>query len=176
MIMTAHYDGRQQLPAAPKEPVISIEPDTEPPASECGLLPPTLAEGAGYLLARAAGRAIGAFNRALQQHGMRSRHYTVLVVATEDGSRSQRDLGELLGIDPSAVVAIVDDLVRDGLVRRYPHPVDRRSRQIVATDKGQAVLVELRSLARTVEDDLLVDLAPAERQTLLVLLRRIAHG
>lgn len=107
---------------------------------------------------------------------MRSRHYTVLVVAVEDGTLSQRDLGEMLGIDPSAVVTIVDDLARDGLVRREPHPDDRRSRRIAATEEGQARLAELRSLARAIDDDLLGNLDATQRRTLLNLLQRVAHG
>lgn len=107
---------------------------------------------------------------------MRSRHYTVLVVAAENGTLSQRDLGELLGIDPSAVVTIVDDLARDGLVRREPHPDDRRSRRIVATEKGQTRLIELSPIARAVNDDLLRSLDANERQTLMDLLQRVAHG
>ena len=139
-------------------------------------LPASLAAGVGYLLARAGGRAISDLNRALQTHGMRSRHYTVLVVAAENGTLSQRDLGELLGIDPSAVVTIVDDLERDGLVRREPHPDARRSRRIVATENGQTRLTELSPLARAVNDDLLGSLDANERQTLMDLLQRVAHG
>ncbi|MFE6612865.1 MarR family winged helix-turn-helix transcriptional regulator [Amycolatopsis sp. NPDC057786] len=139
------------------------------------VLPPSLAAGAGYLLARAGGRAISELNGALQDHGLRSRHYTVLVVAAEDGNRSQRDIGELLGIDPSAVVSIVDDLARSGLVRREPHPADRRSRRIVATEAGHTRLAELRSLAKAIDEELLGNLNAAERRTLLDLLRRVAH-
>jgi DNA-binding MarR family transcriptional regulator len=139
-------------------------------------LPASLAAGAGYLLARAGGRAISDLNRALQARGLRSRHYTVLVVAAEDGNRSQRDLGDLLGIDPSAVVTIVDDLVELGLVQRAPHPEDRRSRRIVATERGRQTLRELLSLARAVDEDLLAPLDATERRTLLDLLLRVAHG
>jgi DNA-binding MarR family transcriptional regulator len=138
------------------------------------LLPVPLLEGVGYLLARAGGRAIRDFNRALQPFGMRSRHYTVLVVAAEEGGRSQRDLSELLGIDPSAVVALVDDLAREDLVRREPHPDDRRTRLVVATDRGRARLEEARALARDVDTSLQEGLTAEERHVLLELLRRIA--
>jgi DNA-binding MarR family transcriptional regulator len=132
-----------------------------------------LTEGVGYLLARAGGRAIRHFNRALQSFGLRSRHYTVLVAAADSAGRSQRDLSAALGIDPSAVVAIVDDLARAGLVRRDQHPDDRRTRLIVATDVGRAQLEEFRTLARGVDDELQADLDPDERLILLELLRRV---
>jgi MarR family transcriptional regulator, lower aerobic nicotinate degradation pathway regulator len=151
--------------------IVSLQDQTATAA-----LPEALATGTGYLLARAGGRAISDLNRALQAHGMRSRHYTVLLVAAEDGNRSQRDLGDLLGIDPSAVVTIVDDLVRDGLVRREPHPADRRTRRIVATRTGRSRITKLRALADAVDDALLANLDDEERATLRGLLRRVAHG
>jgi DNA-binding MarR family transcriptional regulator len=132
-----------------------------------------LTDGVGYLLARAGGRAIRDFNRALQSSGLRSRHYTVLAAAAESAGRSQRDLSAALGIDPSALVAIVDDLAQAGLVRRDPHPDDRRTRLIVATDEGRARLEEFHALAREVDDELQADLDPDERSTLLELLRRV---
>ncbi|MDP4502553.1 MarR family winged helix-turn-helix transcriptional regulator [Nonomuraea turcica] len=158
------------------EGTISQEQAVAPQLAAGDYLPPSLAAGAGYLLARAGGRAISDFNRALQAHGMRSRHYTVLVVAVEDGNRSQREMGVLLGIDPSAIVAIVDDLAREGLVRREPHRDDRRSRRIVATPAGRARLTEIHTVATAINEGLLRNLDDAERRVFLDLLVRVAHG
>jgi DNA-binding MarR family transcriptional regulator len=98
----------------------------------------------------------------------------VLIAAAEAPGRSQRDLGELLGVDPSAVVAIVDDLERDGLVRREPHPLDRRTRLIVATDTGRDRLADVAGSAGEVGAALLAGLAAEERATLVELLGRLA--
>jgi DNA-binding MarR family transcriptional regulator len=142
---------------------------SEPPA-----VPAALARDPGFLLARAGGAAIRALNRSLARHGLRSRQYTVLTAAAEAPGRSQRDLGELLGVDPSAVVAIVDDLERDGLVRREPHPLDRRTRLIVATGAGRARLADVAGSAGEVGTALLAGLAEDERATLVELLGRLA--
>jgi MarR family transcriptional regulator, lower aerobic nicotinate degradation pathway regulator len=72
------------------------------------------------------------------------------------------------------VVALVDDLERDGLVRRDPHPVDRRTRLVVATDAGRERLARTRELARAVDDELLAEFTDPEREAVLRLLRRIA--
>jgi DNA-binding MarR family transcriptional regulator len=137
-------------------------------------VPAALAHDPGFLLARAGGAAIRRLNRALAGHGLRSRQYSVLTAAAEPPGRSQRDLGELLGIDPSAVVAIVDGLEREGLVRREPHPLDRRTRLIVATDAGQARLREVAGPVEDVRAALLGHLAADERAVLVDLLRRLA--
>jgi DNA-binding MarR family transcriptional regulator len=45
-----------------------------------------------------------------------------------------RGLAEHLSADPSYVTLIVDDLESRGLVRRTPHPTDRRSKLVELTD------------------------------------------
>lgn len=134
---------------------------------------PTLASDAGFLLARAGGRAIRTLNRALESSSLRSRHYAVLMAVSEHGGLSQRELGELLGIDPSAVVALIDDLSSAGFVRRDPHPEDRRTRLVVLTDTGREAFTRATALATKVQDTLLAPLTPEERATLVDLLRRI---
>jgi DNA-binding MarR family transcriptional regulator len=135
---------------------------------------PTLGSDAGFLLARAGGKAIRTLNRALEEsYGLRSRHYTVLMAVSEHGGLSQRELGDLLGIDPSAVVALIDDLSAAGFVRRDPHPEDRRTRLVMLTDTGHEAFTRATELAAQVEDTLLAPLAPEERATLVGLLRRI---
>lgn len=128
----------------------------------------------GFLLARAGGRAIRNLNRALEPFGLRSRHYTVLSASAEQGGLSQRELGEVLGVDPSAVVSLVDDLERAGLVRRDSHPDDRRTRVVVVTEAGMSTLDTTRELARGVDDELLAGLSEDERRTLERLLLRLA--
>lgn len=49
-------------------------------------------------------------------------------------------MGELaasLGIDPPNATVLVDDLEQLGLVRRRPHPTDRRAKLVEATSKGR---------------------------------------
>jgi DNA-binding MarR family transcriptional regulator len=82
----------------------------------------------------------------------------------------------VLGVDPSAIVALVDDLENAGLVRREPHPDDRRTRLVVTTDQGKVTLTEARSLAARVNEELLARLNGDERAVLVDLLQRIATG
>ena len=50
---------------------------------------------------------------------------------------SMRELAEALGIDPPNATVVVDDLEAQGLVRRRPHPTDRRAKVVEATRKGK---------------------------------------
>ncbi|MFF6772990.1 MarR family winged helix-turn-helix transcriptional regulator [Streptomyces sp. NPDC012637] len=129
---------------------------------------------AGYLLYRLGLRSGQLFNSALQESGLRLRHYAVLrYLATVDGAL-QRELSTRLGYDPSAIVGLVDDLERLGFVERRPAPGDRRSRIVVLTDAGRVFLKDTDLTSRRVTDGLLAPLSDEERTVLHGLLRRIA--
>src|SRR4051812_15325818 len=100
----------------------------------------TLGEDIGFLLTRASGLVVRATNSALAGLGLRVRQFSVLVLADDtEGGISQRDLAEVLGLDPSQVVALVDELATAGLVERRPTPSDRRQRLVAATAQGVSV-------------------------------------
>jgi DNA-binding MarR family transcriptional regulator len=55
-------------------------------------------------------------------------------------ARRPMSMGELaaaLGIDPPNATVVVDDLESQRLVRRRPHPSDRRAKLVEATRKGK---------------------------------------
>jgi DNA-binding MarR family transcriptional regulator len=49
------------------------------------------------------------------------------------------ELAAALGIDRPNATVLVDDLERLGLVRRRPHPTDRRAKIVEATRKGKSI-------------------------------------
>ena len=53
--------------------------------------------------------------------------------------QSMRELATALGIDPPNATVVVDELERQGLVVRQPHPTDRRAKVVEATRKGKAL-------------------------------------
>lgn len=50
---------------------------------------------------------------------------------------SMGELAGVLGIDPPNATTLVDELESLGLVRRGPHPTDRRAKVVEATRKGK---------------------------------------
>jgi DNA-binding MarR family transcriptional regulator len=52
---------------------------------------------------------------------------------------SMGELAAALGIDRPNATVLVDDLEAQGLVRRRPHPTDRRAKMVEATRKGKNV-------------------------------------
>ena len=52
--------------------------------------------------------------------------------------KTMKDLAARLGIDAPAATLVVDELERQGLVERRPHPSDRRVKLVAATARGTA--------------------------------------
>lgn len=133
-----------------------------------------LQDDLSFLLARANALSLAAGNVALSPHDLRVRSYSVLALAAGSGRPSQRELAEFLRLDPSQVVALVDDLQARGLVAREPDPRDRRANVVVATAQGRALHAAASESARAAERELHSDLSDIERDQLADLLRRLA--
>jgi DNA-binding MarR family transcriptional regulator len=152
------------------------EPDerADPAAGErqLGLLPQLL----GYHLRRAQIAAFQNFNQALAAFDMTPGRFGVLQVIAANSGLSQSELGAILGIDRSTVVAVIDRLERGGLVRRLPAPNDRRSYALALSETGIATLAELEQRVLAHEQDIARNLAPPEREMLIKLLGRLTGG
>ena len=133
----------------------------------------SIREDVVVLLAKASGSALRTANAALEPFGFRARHYATVKIAAEGGGVPQRQIGAVLGLDPSAVVALVDDLESLGLVQRQPDPDDRRTRLVSPTAAGLAMLEKVSPVVGRVQERSMGGLTAAERDTFLRLLRRV---
>jgi DNA-binding MarR family transcriptional regulator len=98
---------------------------------------------------------------------------TLLQLVDEGGRMGQQALCESLGIDPSVLVGILNDLESGGLVERRRDPVDRRRHIVAMTAKGERAASDVRDALAGVERDLFADLDAAEVTTLRALLTRV---
>ncbi len=93
------------------------------------------------------------------------------VIGTRDGA-IQQQLSTDMGIDPSAMVTLIDELEGRGLAERRRRPGDRRAWEVTITPKGRRTLQRAKRLAAQVEDKVLGGLTAPERRQLLTLLHR----
>jgi DNA-binding MarR family transcriptional regulator len=136
--------------------------------------PAALTESSGFLLNKAAQRAVALGEEALQAFGVKPRHYGVLEAVSDAGPRSQQQIGHLLQIDRTTMAAVADDLERLGLAIRQPYPGNRRANALHLTDAAAALLPRLRAAIGAAESQLLEPLDASERQRLHSLLLLIA--
>jgi DNA-binding MarR family transcriptional regulator len=93
------------------------------------------------------------------------------VLGDRDGA-IQQQLSSDMGIDPSAMVKLVDELESAGLAKRRRRPGDRRAWEVAITPTGRRTLARARRSVSQVEKEVLDGLATADRRQLLMLLRR----
>jgi DNA-binding MarR family transcriptional regulator len=92
----------------------------------------------GFLLTRASALLVKDTNDAMAPLGLRVRAYSVLSLVCDDPNGvTQRAVADDVGLDPSQIVALVDDLENRGLVARTADRNDRRNKLVVATDAGR---------------------------------------
>ena len=115
-----------------------------------------------------------AVDGALKPHGLTFARYEALVLLTfaRSSSLPMRVMGDRLQLHPTSVTNIVDRLEKDGLVKRMPHPTDRRTTLVEITADGRerhATATE----AVTAIDFGLTGLTARQTEQLTDLLRRV---
>jgi DNA-binding MarR family transcriptional regulator len=130
--------------------------------------------GTAFLLSQVGAQASAGFAERLAPLNLTPPHVGILRVINEAGGLSQQALGERLGMFPSRLVVVLDELEQRGLVERRTNPADRRSHALHLTEAGHKSLEEIRRIARAHEEALCASLDASERAQLTSLLSRIA--
>jgi DNA-binding MarR family transcriptional regulator len=132
-------------------------------------------QGAAFLLAQIGAHAAQRFGERVGEVGLSRPQAGILGLVTANPGISQQQLARLLGMLPSRVVALVDEMEESGLVRRQRDAADRRRNSLVLTTQGKAALQRVATVARAHEDDVCAALTATERKQLTELLERIAE-
>ncbi len=132
------------------------------------------AAGLGFLLSQVGSHSSSRFAERLESLGLKPPHAGILRVIEQADGLSQQALGEKLGIFPSRLVALIDELEGSGLLERRNSPADRRAYTLCLTDLGLEILEKIRVVSREHQASLCAALSEAERAQLAEFLRRIA--
>ena len=97
-----------------------------------------------FLLSQVGAHAAGRFAERLEPLQLKPAHAGILRVIRQADGLSQQALGETLGMFPSRLVAVLDELERYGLVERRDNPTDRRSFLLRLTPKGRSLAGRLQ--------------------------------
>jgi DNA-binding MarR family transcriptional regulator len=138
-------------------------------------LAPHWAPTPGMLLLKIGKAAERRLERALKPSGLTPRHLGVLF-EVQARPTSQQALIETIGVDPSKLVGLLNDLEADGLIVRKRDPEDRRRHIVEVSAKGSARLEDAKKVAATVEEELLAGLDADQRAELLALLAQVADS
>lgn len=131
-----------------------------------------------FLLAQLGAHAASQFAERLKVLDLMPSDAGILRLLRAAGGVSQQELAARLGIHPSRLVAILDNLEKRGYLKRRPNPEDRRLYSLYLTKGGEELLGKIGQLAREHQESLLSPLNNEERTALGSLLLRLAdqHG
>jgi DNA-binding MarR family transcriptional regulator len=104
------------------------------------------------------------FTEALEPFGIRPRHVAALIELRDRGELTQQSLCGQLHLDPTNLVAILNDLEDQGYATRRRDPEDRRRHIVEISKKGVAAIEKVSAVMDGVEADLLEGFEPAERE------------
>ena len=127
-----------------------------------------------FLLVQLGAHLAREFGERLAPLGLEPRHAGMLVRLAANEGLSQQALGELIGLNPTRMVFLVDELEQRGLVERQRNTADRRSYALYLTPRGHEVLRQVQASGRRHQDEVGASLTRAERIQLTSLLRRLA--
>jgi DNA-binding MarR family transcriptional regulator len=131
--------------------------------------------GAAFLLAQLGAHAARRFAERVAEIGLTAPDAGLLRKIASDPGISQQALAEHLGVMPSRMVALVDELENKRIIERRRSAEDRRNYELHLTARGHQVLGELSRVATEHEESLCAALSKEERVQLRDLCRRIAE-
>ncbi|KQT45260.1 MarR family transcriptional regulator [Aureimonas sp. Leaf454] len=100
----------------------------------------------------------------------------VLLALGADDGLSLRDLATRLSVRPPTITKTVSRLVLQGILEKRASATDARQSHAFLTEKGQALLQEVRAAQKAVEREALKGLSDKERKTLRKLLQRVERN
>ena len=109
-------------------------------------------------------------------HGLTADQFVLLATLSRGQALTQRDLAHRMSSDPSTVRAMLVLLEQQGLVQRDAHPSDSRARTVALTAAGKKKFRQAWRAGEPVREMMFGALQPAEAETLVRLLSRVADG
>ncbi|MCB9742303.1 MAG: MarR family transcriptional regulator [Alphaproteobacteria bacterium] len=132
--------------------------------------------GLAFLVSQLGWHTALEFGRRLERLGLTPQHVGVLRLLACDplAVTSQAAIGRRLGVLPSRLVVLLDELGDRGLVVRRANPGDRRSKRVQLTPAGREAFAEVEALTAELEGELFSALTPEQRAQLHALTRALA--
>ena len=112
------------------------------------------------------------FERQARQMGLpitRQQAAVVLNIAGSEGV-SQAEVATWLGIEPIALVRMLDKLHEEGLVERRSHPTDRRVRTLWLTPRARPVVTQILAINKAIREEAFAGMAAQARDTVIDIL------
>ena len=99
--------------------------------------------------------------------------FLVVIAIHAYGRCTMGTLARSLHVSMPTTTGVVNRLVQGGLVRRFPHPEDRRQVVVELTAKGQAFILQVQQAIRRRWEEVLKALGPRELEAFYHVVNRL---
>jgi DNA-binding MarR family transcriptional regulator len=130
--------------------------------------------GVAFLLSQVGAHAAAMFAERLEPLKLTPAHAGILRAINAEAGISQQKLAKLLGMFPSRLVLVLDEMEQAGLIERKASASDRRTYALHLTAKAKETMRAIGRAAREHQEKLCAALSASEQETLAALLSRIA--
>jgi DNA-binding MarR family transcriptional regulator len=131
--------------------------------------------GVAFLLAQIGAHATERLTERIKAIGLTPAHIGLLRLIASTPGQSQHAVADKLGVHPSRIVALIDDLEKEGLVERRRNLEDRRLHALHPAPGGRERMQAIARIAAEHEYDICAALSAEERAQMKELLIRIAQ-
>ncbi|MES2568368.1 MAG: MarR family transcriptional regulator [Bacteroidota bacterium] len=98
------------------------------------------------------------------------RYYSILYFLSENDGCTQQHICNNLAIDKTAMVKVIDYLIKAGYIDRNVNPDDRREHFIVLTKKGAKHTEEIVDAFKSIDDKIFTEVSKSEKDTFIKVL------
>jgi len=125
-----------------------------------------MSDNIGFLVSDVARLLRRRFDERARSIGVTRPQWRVLTVLSRCEGINQVALADLLEVEPITLCRMVDRLQEAKLVERRPDPSDRRAWQLHLTEASRPMIDELRDVAQTMFEEVMLGLGEAARTEL----------
>lgn len=139
-------------------------------------LPSFVLENIGFAFGKIGEMSKDLYRAAIAPLGITEQHLYILVALDRMGKTVQAHLSVPLKIDRATMVGLLNDLEKRGLIRRTPHPSDRRAYLVEITGAGRDLEQQAWQISADFTRRFFDGLSEAESAAFKQMLRRVAQN
>ena len=114
-------------------------------------------------------------SESLSKYGITPGQYGVLACLWKDETLSPKEIATILRVENSTISGVLDRMQKRGLIDRVLNPNNRRSITVKATKEGMALKEPVMKTIDELNDLVLRDFSPQEREEFIGYIKRIIH-
>nr|WP_206081528.1 MULTISPECIES: MarR family transcriptional regulator [Megasphaera] len=111
----------------------------------------------------------------MSKYGITPGQYGVLACLWKDETLSPKEIATILRVENSTISGVLDRMQKRGLIDRVLNPNNRRSITVKATKEGMALKEPVMKTIDELNDLVLRDFSPQEREEFIGYIKRIIH-